>query len=258
MAQAFLTEDLNFVLDHVIRVLVVRKQNHLDPAFQRELQEFVNPNRERKILQIVGDGAPFSKFGETKADLILRQFLGDNAESAILWGYTGSAGPGRDINQILNDWIDENPPQRSPRCFANIVDKGTIRAIRDWGCRYPEQPAPQRNFIAMIGDAEFGDDIALSDSMTDHLIVFEGGLQSFEQAVNCLKRNCKITIIDGLRTEERRSHFSAAHFIRRIISNDADEYIGLMTEKQRASIKPGFERLQLISSNLAECVTIID
>jgi hypothetical protein len=162
------------------------------------------------VLQIIGDsGHPFLGESAQIARRILHEKLDELANHSILWGYTGYPGPGEDINQLVNEWIDNDPGMRSPRCYANLVSRGTAFALEEWGCRYPTAPASARNFILVAGDADFGDDTTTSDSLTNHLVVFEGGLQCLTQIANCLQRNCQITLIYGLRSANR---FSASYF----------------------------------------------
>ena len=110
-----------------------------------------------RIIQVVGDSTPFSQEGSRRAKEYLRSRFESNDRPVFLWGYTGHRGPGTDINQIMNELIDEDPDSRSPRCFANIVDLGTARALKEWACRIPMKPSTRRNFIIVTGDANFGD-----------------------------------------------------------------------------------------------------
>lgn len=186
------------------------------------LQEWINfrTNSEGVVVQIVGDSAsPFDSGGTKIAEEKLKAFFAKlGCDFKVLWGLTGQRGPdgGKDVNQIVNDWIDEDPESRSKIAFANIVDADTIRALKESACTFPKKEASIRNFIAVCGGAKFGDDIPISDSLTDHLIVMEGGYQSLTQALNVLEKGGVVSILKGLRSREKSANFSAAATLERI------------------------------------------
>jgi hypothetical protein len=187
------------------------------------------------IIQVVGDSAtPFSKKGTLHAEAKLFEFF-QNLEGGfrLLWGLTGQRGPDgeKDANQIVNDWIDAEAESRSRIAFANIVDVDTIRVLKNGSCMCPIKSTSQRNFIALCGGATFGDDIKVSDSLTYHLLVLEGGSQSFAQAINVLERGGKVYVIDGLR---KGGGFSAASTLRKV--KDCEEGHHMVGEKCRSNI----------------------
>jgi len=178
------------------------------------------------FVQVVGDSTPpFSAEGTVSAEQEVNRIL-SGLTMNVLWGFTGSLDAkdgGKDVNQIVNDWIDADPDFRSKLCYANIVDKGTIDALTSYGCLCPTSPARVRNFILMTGGADFGDDVILSDGLTDHLVLLEGGIQSFRQAVNCVLRGCEITAICGIRRQEIRNRFSATRLLQVLIAKQPDD-----------------------------------
>jgi hypothetical protein len=207
-------ESAHFTFELVnIRVWGVPK-NISRSSYRDDLLSFVRGDRDSsQIVQIVGDCYPFNVPAALGVEEMLRARLKTDEESLFLWGFTGCPPPGRDLNQIVNDLIDEDPEVRWPRCFANVVDFGTMRALTDWGCRTPIRPARQKVFILVTGNADFGDDMDVSDGITDELLVFEGGLQCFMQIVNCLERGCEIKVLSDLRNLDEAPRFSASRLV---------------------------------------------
>ena len=181
------------------------------------------------IIQIIGDSSPpFSSEGTIAAQVILNRLLNPIGSFLLLWGFTGCidlVDGGLDTNQLVNTWIDEDPQIRSQNCFANIVDDGTMRALTEYHSSCPIGAANKRNIILVTGSADFGDDIETSDNLTDHLVVFEGGIQSFTQLVNCFIRRCRITIITGLRRPGVSNRFSASGFLVHLIHRSSNQSI---------------------------------
>lgn len=227
------------------------------------------------FVQVLGDSTPqFSAEGTVSAEREVNRIL-SGLTMNVLWGFTGSLDAtdgGKDVNQIVNDWIDADPDFRSKLCYANIVDKGTIDALTSYGCLCPTGPARVRNFILVTGGADFGDDVILSDGLTDHLLLLEGGLQSFRHAVNCLLRGCQITAICGIRREAVRNRFSATRLLQILIAKHSDDSNALtqvkndylsahpLTEMQSPSFEAAWASLSS-SDALAWClnrVTIIE
>lgn len=187
------------------------------------------------IVQVVGDSAaPFSKEGTLEAEAKLFEFFETlEGRFRLLWGFTGQRGSDgeKDANQIVNDWIDAEAECRSRIAYANIVDVDTIRVLKNGRCMCPIKRTSQRNFIAVCGGATFGDDMKVSDALTDHLLVLEGGSQSFAQAINVLKRGGKVSVKEGLR---RGCGFSAASTLRRI--KEGEEVHHMVGEVCRSNI----------------------
>ena len=179
----------------------------------------------RCVLQVVGDSArAFSVLGTTYANKTVAALLADD-NNMILWGFTGfpeSTSAQKDINQIVNDWIDADPDRRGPRCIASIVDADTFRALTEWGCLCPTQTGSLRNLLVVTGGARFGDDIYISDALTDHLVVFEGGMQSFEQIVECLEMGRRVSVLTNLREEQTLRTFSAAQAMKLLMHSEVD------------------------------------
>ena len=195
------------------------------------LAKFVGHSPSIVITQIIGDSAvPFSAHGTLVARRFLDSVLNPPSRGArILWGLTGTrstADGGCDTNQVVNDWIDSDPLARSPIAFANIVDLGTARVLLEEGCQIPSVFAERRNFILLHGGAEFGDDIAVSDMLTNELVILEGGVQCFEQFVSCIQLpNIRVRLLTNLRRSDEA--FSAARLIVRLIG------VGSGTEAER-------------------------
>ena len=51
------------------------------------------------------------------------------------------------------------------------------------------------------------------DSITDHGLCYEGGIQSFQQICNLLSRKVSVEVLLDLRDEQRRNTFSAAGYL---------------------------------------------
>lgn len=157
------------------------------------------------ILQVIGDSAPYSLAGTEKARKYLSIKLSEK-ESLVCWGFTGQkrSDNRRDVNQLVNEWIDEDP-SRGKKALANIVDFHTIEAIKNWKCSFTTNA---QNFFLVYGEAQFGDDIISSDTLTDRAICLEGGVQSFRQIVNFLSNNRPIEGLYGLRMKNNTANFN--------------------------------------------------
>jgi hypothetical protein len=234
-------------------VICVPKQDEslFEPSHLKSILHHNNPGS--RICQIIGDSASLSERGAARVSGIVRDIYDSNSTNIILWGFTGSDSACRDVNQVINELIDEDPSTRWSRSYACIVEKDTIQALKTSKFTCPLKSARTKNFILVTGDAHFGDDTFVSDSITDHLYVFEGGIQSFEQTVNCLRCKCFVTMMDRLRDPARTSHFSAASLFRRLIHGKSfvdvkDEYMATLREPltptQASRFQKAWELLQ--------------
>jgi len=193
----------------------------------REMRDWIEGAEKKRgirIVQVVGDSAfPFDREQTIVAEQRLHAFLEKQGDFRLLWGFTGKRGDdgGKDVNQIVNDWIDAEPEARSRVCFANIVDEDSVNVLKNETCMCPLKQVSRRNFIALCGGARFGDDMCVSDPLTDDLVVIEGGRQSFEQAVSILKQGGKVHIMSGLRRESEE-RFSAAAALRKMRDDKID------------------------------------
>jgi hypothetical protein len=249
---------------------VVISKDEQDTGADKVRRFIFQNNHGIRVLQVVGDsGIAFTPEGECRAATLIETIMSLHEKYVLLWGYTGHPGPGRDINQIINDWIDDDANNRSSRCFANIVDLGTRRALQDAHCRRPVKPAGVRNFILVTDGADFGDDIISSDSVTDHLLVFEGGIQSFNQLVNCMLSGCRVGVVEGLRDRNCSdgSRFSASTLIRLLkesgnqnkecVKNEYMATVRPLNDVQRGSFDKAWRRLISLSSIPFDLIEII-
>lgn len=180
------------------------------------------------IIQVIGDSAPYG-IQETKfAFNYLSQKLEQHQNAILLYGFTGHGdNDGRlDVNQLVNEWIDQNPKQAN-RVIANVVDHHTTLAIQKWGVKVSNSV---RNFylVHSLGETPttlFGDDTISSDGLTNQVcFCLEGGIQSFRQAVYLLAQGTRVEAMAHLRGEKNPStrhsvtgeylnYFSAAEFL---------------------------------------------
>ncbi|GAB4236064.1 MAG: hypothetical protein Tsb0021_15700 [Chlamydiales bacterium] len=157
-----------------------------------------------KVLQIIGSSEPFSEKGTQFSKEFLSKKLADRS-TIVLYGFTAHRKDNkRCVNGIVNDWVDENPQERSMRTIANIVNFHTRQALDLWNC---DASLHVRIHYLVFGKgdskenggATFGKDVESSDRLTDEAICFEGGIQSLRQAINILGENNPVTFVDGLR-----------------------------------------------------------
>jgi hypothetical protein len=159
---------------------------------------------------------------------------------------------------VVNDWIDEDAPKRSKFCYANMVECGSLRAITELHSLCPRSSLERLNVILMTRGADFGDDIELTDSLTDRLFVLEGGVQSFIQAVNCLVRGCMVTLLGGLRREEVSSRFSASVCLRKlsVVPTEScfEQYMRscFLSDAQIRTLHKAFSRLMEMKPSFSE------
>lgn len=200
------------------------------------------------ILQIIGDSAPFSAEGVLAAEQFLFPKLNEE-DSLVLWGYTGSSkanGRRLDTNALVAKWIEQTG--NNGRTIANIVDDHTVVALDKWGALGTSHV---KNFFLVFGKAQFGDDIISSDSITDRAICLEGGVQSFTQIVNMLKRDVPVKGIYGLRlakspvnfdeaTQSYFEYFSATEFLASLFEYIEQQPGKVVTVDQVVKFKEAF------------------
>jgi len=223
------------------------------------LRRLITENNEnRRIVQVIGDSLP--NFLPTLSHSIKKHIfnaLADTECSIVLYGASGirDESGNVDTNQILNDWIDENPDRRSRRVWGLLTDKGSIQAINEFQYTVSSNC---KNFIVTTGNASFGDDVKLSDQLTDLAILIDGGVQSFEQSVNILLRpGTHIHAVMNARATKEK--FSGARLLYELSitpvmdsENYCQQFTGLSSD-QRLRIKRAVD--QLVLSNFAERIT---
>ena len=161
----------------------------------------------------------------------------------ILYGYTGVKG---DTNGIVGEVIDE----KQLDSVANIVDFHSVYAIKNWNCDHLSKLCSKFIMVFNNCTVEFGKDTKISDSLTDILVCFDGGLQSLLQIFNCLIDGKTVILYYNLRNNN--DEFTSASKIIMFIKDLVKDY------------KVGFKRLreedyyrEKISEYLSNC-NIID
>lgn len=206
------------------------------PQFKKKITQLMHVKK-NDALQVIGDSNQFSKEGSLWARTFSQKRFA--RAGLIEYGFTGYTSPYKiDVNSLISEYANEHPEQ-AHRILANILGQTTV-ALNQWG----SSGSPHiRNFVVVYNDAgvaqmpkyndtfekvsgftTFGDDIIMSDylfspSDNDRFICFEGGAQSFKQAVNGLRRGVPVTFVYNLRKPENEKYFSAARFFNLI--NDA-------------------------------------
>lgn len=224
------TRILQYIAEEGMQFFGVKRENQEELDFtvvRSMILDKMGLSPETKTIQVVGDSAAYSGPGTAKGREFLNEILNNNPDALILWGFTGNQRgqlDELDVNQLVNTWIEEEP-SRASRTLANVVDKHTVQAISEWKCKVSPS---NTNFFLVYGDvnkgALFGDDVISSDSITDKLVLLEGGVQSFTQAVNCLSRDVEIQGVYNLRVTKNSStyvipegldiqYFGAAEFL---------------------------------------------
>jgi hypothetical protein len=110
-----------------------------------------------------------------------------------------------------------------------VTERGTLEVVSCYGYSISERC---KNLIVTLGDATFGDDMHVSDPITDVLIMLEGGVQSFAQAVNVLtvpgtKVYVFLNIRDAIISSKPRRFSASAFFhnLSRGLVLDLDTYL---------------------------------
>lgn len=202
---------------------------HLHQELKAHILQNMGLPANTKVVQVVGDSLPYSQTGTEMAKELLRQKI--TSDCMVLYGYTGHAKQDgtRCVNAALSDIVQEK--ELMDKTVGNLVGFHTLQALQNWGCSGPDLS----HYIVVYGDDDskrdtgtvFGDDILVSDSIHDELLMVEGGVQSFAQACNTLQRGIPIAILTGLRTEAsayaieddvRTPYFAAAQFMKDVIA----------------------------------------
>lgn len=198
-------------------------------AFKKKLTDLIKIKKTNS-LQIIGDSNQFSKSGTKWA----RQFIKKQLLKAglITYGFTGYKTAYKvDTNTLINDYAKENSKQ-AYKIVANIVGQ-TSSALNQWGASgsplirnfvlvynnsgISETPKFNEKFEKINGFTTFGDDMIISDYLfnstdNDKFICLEGGVQSFQQAINALILDIPIICVYNLRKPENEKFFSTARF----------------------------------------------
>ena len=154
----------------------------------------------------------------------------------VEYGFTGyDNGDSKCTNQIVSDIIDKT---QIPS-LANLVAFHSVIALNR-GCKFSRVNTHKTLVYSIdkgksVGDyvstpdrlVQFGDDISVTDSICDGLIVIEGGSQSFAQVINCLADNKPIHGLQRVRNLTKQEdwnektnsfiqYFSAVEFLTHI------------------------------------------
>lgn len=183
-----------------------------------------------KVMEVIGDSSKFDQKGSFFAKehfaKEMRSFNG-----ILIYGYTGKKDPQSgqvDTNGLVNDYIDENP-EFAKRVLANIVDYHTrislgqknqivptlaertgwgdmgSKHIKNFFLVWDEGVREGQVFLTDQGGAKFGDDTIVSDNLVNSkILMYGGGIQSFQQANNILERGYDIVSIIGLREQGKQ------------------------------------------------------
>lgn len=193
----------------------------------KSIEEFAkNLKNGMKILQVVGDCGPL--YGEQVKRC--KEIILDMAAKGytIQYGVTGKGFDDFefvDVNEMVSDLIDNH----NVKAIGNTVDYHTPLAIEKWGCTYP---LTLKYYILVENEnhtVQFGDDIMM-DCLCDILLVCTGGVQSFIQALNCLKMGKNVICVQNMRhltrpkdwiEEDKKylKYFEASEFLRLLKEN---------------------------------------
>lgn len=190
----------------------MQEQSSLDFAQVRShIFQKLQLSPDTQIIQVIGDSALLSKEGGEFSCDYLEKTMSDHQKKLLLWGYTGSFKENLfDVNHMVNQWIDKDS-SRAEACLANVVEHGTINAITKHYCTFSS--TNRYFYLVYDNNANFGDDILSSDSITDKVICFEGGAQTFLQIINNLIRGVKVKGVYGIREYSQNYLFSAGEFL---------------------------------------------
>lgn len=200
------TQDIN---GKKYRVFGIKKENQNKIDFNKlrgEISKELGFAGTKKFMQVIGDSAAFSKAGTAYGRKFIPKYLSNNENSIMLYGLTGNVshdGSQADVNQLVSEYID-NEPEQAKRFIANVVDFHSILAMEKWGSTVPNHI---NNFFLVYTDgpepsAKFGDDIIVSDGLTnDKALCLGGGVQTLRQMNAMLKNDVKMDAVNGLRND---------------------------------------------------------
>lgn len=158
-----------------------------------------------KIIQFVGDCDLYKEEYIVAIKNFVDRVLEKYNDIIIEWGFTGKESfksNQYDINCIVGEIIDrENIPS-----IGSLVNYHSVKAIEEWGCSHARNC---KLFTLVYSDkgALFGDDCDLTDMLCDILVVVDGGIQSFNQIVNCLIDDKQIHVLYGARDTEKERDY---------------------------------------------------
>ncbi len=136
----------------------------------------------------------------------------------------------------------------SDRVIANIVDKHSVEAIRDWGYSISEKV---RYFWLVYSntlkpEAQFGDDIPSSDGIVNAgAFVMDGGIQSLRQIIYMVNHDIPVQGMLGLRNMKnkcsydpttQKPYLSAVEFIS-FMKNKIKQHAGEVTDSVLNAMK---------------------
>ena len=175
------------------------------------------------IVEIMGDSAKFNFEGSCFAKKHFAKEMED-FDGILLYGYTGTEDLEKgllDVNGVVNNYID-NHPNFAENVIANLVDFDTRIALgkvnevvptiserTGWGASVSKHV---RNFFLVWENTKegalFGDDTCLSDQLVNQkALLYAGGLQCFDQAINILNYGHQLIGVAGLRGEDNPATF---------------------------------------------------
>lgn len=224
----FLTEHLQLIQIDGVNFYGIHRDDQMKESVEatskayHEIKSYIlaamKLHPETLIYEVVGDSAPYSLEGTKRTKEFLKETI--PLQSLVLYGYTGHFRDtgARCVNASVSDFImEENRPT-----MGNLVGFHTPAALEKWGCSGPDL----NHYFVVYGDNEscrehgtvFGDDVTSSDYIADHLLLCEGGIQSFRQACNFLLLERSVTAISDLRSEKTRAvegvkYFAASEFL---------------------------------------------
>ncbi len=209
-----IVNDVAYIYTNVIdgkkyRVFGIRQDKQSKINFT-EFREQVTNELELKGVkdscQIIGDSEKFSEVGTKFSRKELMNLFEHNRDNIFYYGFTGNSGEnGRlaDTNHLVSEYLDDKAQgtSRAQRFVANVVDKHTTTAIKEWGCSISENIS---NFMMVYSNSkepevEFGSDAGLDALTTKRAVCLDGGIQSLLQVFNMLEHNVVINGLNKLR-----------------------------------------------------------
>lgn len=196
-----------------------------------------------KMVQILCDTAPFSETGTTSMKDIFAPIVAavqsNNRNYLIEFGYTADVqGEKLSGNGMIHDYVEKGA------ISADVVLANIVGESFTYGCNVSDKIKnvimTHNNETDIATQTKFRDDIAVSDKIMkpgDIVFLFEGGVQSYMQALNVLENGVTVVAVDNLR-EISIKRFSAAKF--------------LLAVKERIAGEPMSQRLEIINAILAE------
>lgn len=187
-----------------------QKQLNFD-EFRRQIAKELELHDIEDACQIVGDSAIFSEVGTKFARSDLQKMFEKENKCMFFYGFTGGTtdnGRLADTNHLISEIADENP-ERAKRIIANVVDKHTITAIKEWGCSISNSIS---NFMLVYSNSkepevEFGGDTSLDPLTNKKVKCLDGGIQSLLQLLNLVDENVVVEGINQLRNGKNKKMY---------------------------------------------------